>query len=406
MSRFQPDTGWEMALRPLAMAAPDAHVYVEIMAPDLRFVFAVATLLGVLLWWSWARLRGRIGHSMTEVRFRAIGSLLILLSAMFAMWVATTGNGRYFVPGLMLIGPVCAALVYLLPVTRVLRLAVLLGMCAVQGFVVHQSDPWRAWTMATWSAPPYFQIDIPVDLKEQPWTFMTSSAISYSLLAPQFHPDSRWINLHNAPAPAGGSAESARTARFLLATTPGRIQLLVPAVAAEQTELGLPSANVLTALQRQIEKFGVQMLPTPACRLLRSTTLGQIGLGERRAEQLALAGFWACPLARTVSAPVDARPSNRPRYDEVFRVIESQCPRFFPSGGDDGSVRLHDGEMRSYMRGEMKAYVYDNGAVYYKYYRALNPVQVGHVDEIIAGTKRVECKHIQGRSGMPWARGI
>ena len=42
--RFEPDTLYEALLRPVAMAAPDANVYVEIMAPDLRFIFVLALL--------------------------------------------------------------------------------------------------------------------------------------------------------------------------------------------------------------------------------------------------------------------------------------------------------------------------------------------------------------------------
>ena len=46
--RFQPDTWLEALLRPVAMAAADANVYVEIMAPDFRFVFVLALLAGLL----------------------------------------------------------------------------------------------------------------------------------------------------------------------------------------------------------------------------------------------------------------------------------------------------------------------------------------------------------------------
>ena len=54
----------------------------------------------------------------------------------------------------------------------------------------------------------------------------------------------------------------------------------------------------------------------------------------------------------------------------------------------------------------MKAYVYDSGEVYYKYYRALNPVLVGKVEDLLAGKSRLECGKIRGRSGLPWEREI
>jgi hypothetical protein len=44
--------------------------------------------------------------------------------------------------------------------------------------------------------------------------------------------------------------------------------------------------------------------------------------------------------------------------------------------------------------------------VYYKYYRALNPVQVGNIQDVLAGKAKVDCGRIRGRSGLPWNREI
>ena len=41
MIRFLPDTWLDALLRPVAMAMPDGWIYVETMAPDLRFVFVL-----------------------------------------------------------------------------------------------------------------------------------------------------------------------------------------------------------------------------------------------------------------------------------------------------------------------------------------------------------------------------
>jgi len=62
--------------------------------------------------------------------------------------------------------------------------------------------------------------------------------------------------------------------------------------------------------------------------------------------------------------------------------------------------------VRSYLMAEMKAYVYADGQVFYKYYRALNPVLVGSTADVLAGPARVDCNAIRGRSGVPWERDI
>ncbi|MBK9198131.1 hypothetical protein [Candidatus Skiveiella danica] len=46
MIRFLADTWRDALLRPVAMAAPNSSVYIEIAAPDFRFVLALG--LGVL----------------------------------------------------------------------------------------------------------------------------------------------------------------------------------------------------------------------------------------------------------------------------------------------------------------------------------------------------------------------
>lgn len=404
--RFQPDTWLEALLRPLAMAAPDANVYVEIMAPDFRFAFALA-LLVLLAGLCLARRRPAPAVAAGPLASRAVRAVALLaaaLAASFVPWLATTGNGRYFLPGLLVVGPVCVGLAWQLPLTRSLRLTLAAGMVALQALAVQQSAPWRAWTMVAWREPPYFQLELPRELRAQPGTYVTLSAISYSLLAPMFHPQSRWISLYNAPFPDSDTPDGRRTEGFLAAAAPGSLTLLAPAVVGTLTPQRLPDARVSAALNQQLAPFRLALGPQ-SCRFLASRSLADMGLGEKTAQQRAQSGFWLCPLERPAQGAASGIARGR-RHDAVFRALEAQCPRLFPPGGDRDSVALPAGEVRSYLRAEMKVYVYDSGEVYYKYYRALNPVLVGTADELLAGRVRLDCGRIRGRSGLPWAREI
>lgn len=60
-------------------------------------------------------------------------------------------------------------------------------------------------------------------------------------------------------------------------------------------------------------------------------------------------------------------------------------PPIFPAGGDGETVPLPDGDVRSYHRGEVKAYAYDSGKVYSKYDRAMNSVLLGKSQHLLAG---------------------
>jgi hypothetical protein len=406
--RFVPDTWLDALLRPIAMAAADANAYVEIMAPDFRFVFVLG-LLGLLAAMALLRRRGAAhGHHHTapaNTSARAVFLLLASLAAAFVPWLATSGNGRYFMVGLLMVGPVCVGLTRLLPVTRAMRMTLVIGMVILQAFAVQQSAPWRAWNMLSWTKPPYFQVDVPADARAQPATYVTMSAITYSLVAPMFHPQSRWMSLHNAPVPDGGGADARRTEAFLAKAQPGRLMLLVPAVAGMLTTERLPNARVSEAMDRQLAPYRLRLTQPQACRFLPSEGLAQIGLGTKTPEERSRSGFWLCHLTRSAGRAAPASPSSS-RFDAVFKAVEAQCPRLFPAGGDARTQAVPNGEVRNYMKGEMKAYVYDSGEVYYKYYRALNPVLVGTVADLLAGRSRVDCDHIRGRSGLPWDREI
>lgn len=396
--RFQPDDWGDALWRPFRMAAADGGVYVEIMASEFRFLFALA-LLALLA--GMTLLRRRHGFAEMPSGPRAARAVLVLLAAVavaFVPWLATTGNGRYFLPVLLLVGPVCVGLAALLPATRAMRLALALGMVVLQGFAVQQAAPWRAWSLAAWKEAPYFHVDIPADLRAQPATYVTMSAISYSLLAPLFHPDSRWISVHNAPAPRSGTVDSARAQALLGRAEAGRLVLLVPAVAGMLTAERLPNDRVAKGIDQQLRPHRLQLATPPSCRFLPSRGLARIGLGEKTAQERAQSGFWLCQLVRSPAS--DDLPAGH-RHATVFGALEALCPRFFPAGGDGEDVPLSNGAVRTYHRGDVKAYVYDSGEVFYKYYRSMNPVLVGKSDDLLAGRLQLDCAGVRGSAKQP-----
>jgi len=399
MNRFEPDTWLAALLRPVAMAAPDSHVYVEIMAPDFRWVF-VLLLLALLVSMRRRARGGSAGAVATTGADAQPATVLVLLAALavaFVPWLMTSGNGRYFLAGLLIVGPVCVGLAWRLPVTRALRLTLAAGMVALQAFAVQQSAPWQAWGLAQWKEPPYFQVDLPPEAKAEPATYVTMSVISYSLLIPQFHPQSRWMNLANAPLPGAGAFNSERTAAFL-AQAQGKLRLIVPVVPGMLTEALLPNAQVSEVIDSQLAPYGLGFAQPQACRFLHSRSLASMGLRDKTDKQRAQSGFWLCELRRVA-------PSVRPaaygrRHDAVFAALEKQCPRFLPANGDGPSLALSIGEVRSYLQAEMKVYVYDDGEVLYKYYRDLNPVFVGKAQDILEGRARMDCAGV--RAALPW----
>lgn len=391
MIRFQPDSFAQALTRYFDMAAPDANVYVEIAAPDIRF--AAIALLALAAALCWRRLgRGR----------RATFAMLLVLLLSTSVWLATTGNGRYFMALLVVAGPLAIALICLLPVTRGFKAALALLLVAGQGFVLFQQPPWNTWTYLHWRNEPYFGLRLEPADRQVPATYASLSLITYSLIAPQFHPDSRWINLVS-----GGMARRDQrwVDEFLRdAAARGPVYAFAPSLPWASLPDGRPMQRVLVAFDELLAKRNLRI--SGECRLVESSGLLRMAQRNNSSDLGAPhpPGFWFCPVV------YEPRPAMRQRVEEPPQAVQRSlqrmsalCPRFFPAG-EARLLRLPDGWLRQYSDTETRVYVLDNGEVWYKFWRSLNPVLVGHVADLLAGTAQVDCTSIRGSDGA-WKSG-
>jgi len=391
--RFLPDTFRDAIWRPVAMAWPEGGIYVEIIAPDFRFLFV---LVLALTWLLFARGEQR--------RFSGPIVLLLVTTAAFVPWLATTGNGRYFIAFLLIAGPLCIGLLQLIPATRTFRLILATGMVLSQVFLMYDTNPWRTWNRVTWNDSPGFEVEVPKDIIAQPATYVTLASISYSLIAPRFHPASRWINISTLHGVADKAPDSLRAQALIAA--PGTLRLLFPTVPG-----GQESEHIDPALGKAIDDLlarqGLSIEDEGQCRVLRSPALERFASQRLpdKARPTTIHGFWLCPLARhsssraTLAAPVPRQ------MEKVFERVENLCPRLFKPG-DAVSLHIPGGAVRGYPGSDFKLYVFDGGEVWYKYYRALNPVFLGKAETIVGPAFSMDCDKILGRSGLPWERGI
>ena len=392
MIRFEPDTLRDALMRPIAMAAPDNGVYAEIPAPDLRFVAILLLLVVVLL------ARGRRRPQVTP-----LNAMLVWLVAAFVVWLSTTGNGRYFMPALLLAGPICIALAARLPGTPIFRAAAATGILALQGWTIVDNNPWGWWGYAVWNDPPFFDTRVDERARTEPATYVTIANISYSLILHKFAPESRFVNVTTLPDASDPGPESRRM-RQLLEASP-RIKLLVPTHFKYMDGL-LPSAELQTEINDRLSGQRLKLTLPLDCRMLPSRGLAGTAdkhLNSFKAETIAKFGFWICALDYPAPAPAPGRRPDR-EVEMLFEAVERQCPRFF-SPGTQGGARIDNAWVRMYPHADIRLYVTDEGIVWYKYWRALNMERLGTADEIRAGRK-LDCQQIRGRSGLPWERGI
>jgi hypothetical protein len=394
MIRFVPDTLREALLRPLAMTAPDGGVYVEIMAPDFRFVFLFLLVVAVLL--------GRLRRKQTIKIPGSISQLLVVTALAFVIWLVITGNGRYFIQFLLISGVLCVGLINCLPLSKFFRASLAVLLTSIQIAAVMSADPFNAWALATWRDAPYFDLQKPQKPRDEAQTIVTISTITYSLLAPQFPANIRWSNITSSPPPTQDRLES-RYAKEILANPHG-VSLFVPAIKQLATSEHLPGAGIRQAINNMIEDYGLVLQRADACEFLLSKGLDSLSLRQRGAESSAQQGFWLCPLERVELKSKDVT-KRKGKFAAVFEAVEIQCPRFFKPDTAN-TLQIQGGELRQYGGSDMKLYVLEDGDVWYKYFRAINPVRLGSREEILTGRAPVDCSKILGRSGLPWERGL
>jgi hypothetical protein len=303
---------------------------------------------------------------------------------------------------LLVAGPLAVALIYLLPLTRAFRLFLATALLALQVFVMHEVSPWGAWAWVAWEKAPYFQLELPKTQESSaPTTYVSLSTISYSLIAPQFPPESRWMNITSI----GGAGRDAVWAREFLEKAPGPIKMVAPSIQGQIASDGGPTPEVRKAIDLLLGSQKLALVAGAHCDLLHSRSLAVAArAGRAPSDDRRDAGFWVCPM----KYPVEPSPGQvrllDPLTEAAFSSLEQACPRFFAPGAK--TLRIHSGALRHYPGSDMRIYVLDDGEVLYKFWRALNAVTVGQRDDVISGKARVDCDHIRGRAGLPWDREI
>ncbi len=399
MIRFMADTWRDALLRPLAMAAPNSWVYVEIMAPDIRFVLALglAALVGI-------GIRKRQNTGWWPV-FILLG--LIFLS--FVPWMATTGNGRYFMPYLILIGPLCIGLINILQYTQGMKAAMVLLVLGLQGFALYQNNPWKpfvSWGATPWQEAPYYSIDIDPQAIEPDATYITVTSQTMSLLAPQFPAASRWVNLSlfNGSdaeamkesvtyAPVHKILQSSKSLRLFHRSAPGEML----------ADSDQPNQAAVDRFNDYLRPHRLALKVPTDCKLFASKSPGYSSLEVINEEPQ---GFLVCSLQYpTAIAPKTKLTELEIRAAKVFEKMETLCPRFFPSG--QTVVRNHLAEhSRSYFGSDTVLILKHHGDLYVQNALALNPERIGQADVVLSDKFRVDCTKFKGRAGLPWEREI
>ena len=395
MIRFLPDTWSDALLRPLYMALPDANIYVEIMAPDTRF----AAVIGLVILWVAARKTAGLALPLGN----SLASLLIFATVAFGVWLASSGNGRYFLPVLILVGVCCIAVLDRLPGTRSFKSFVAGGLIVVQFGVFVSADPFRWWGLAPWMSP-FYPVQLDERARTEPATYVIFTPLSRSLIAPKFPAKARWVNIAPWGEGSAGSVEAIGIRRVLESS--GEIYVLLPSRPAFMDSDGLPVPELVRLIGNSVAGHGLTLKTPLECRFLQSQGL----VSEMSKDPTVVViekrdriGFWICPASHSdrerasnaVSAPADVL--------RIVDAVERQCPRFFPPG-QTTLTRIEGGWERHYSATDLRLFLFDDNTLYYRYWRAVNPGYIGTAAQAMDAPQDLKCRVIRGRSGAPWER--
>lgn len=391
MIRFMPDTWFEAVMRPIAMAAPNGAVYVEYMAPDWRFLFI---LLLFVPWFVW-RKKDQIAKPSTAL-------LLSFTAVCFAVWLWTSGNGRYFMPILLVAGPLCIGMVSQLPIRNERKVFLALILVGLQCNAVYEADPFWHQAVGAWHEEPFFVIEQHPQMNETEVTYITFTGLSYSMIAPKFHPTSRWINV-SSQINVNGNGDERRRVKKIIAQSK-HVKLVIPSISGFLEDSGGPTTVIKDEVNNILSQYQMRLSATADCEFVTSSGYARRELGSLEGvdpKLLKRFGFSFCEVDYPVQSSVKKMVLN-PKSERVYQRLEAQCPRLFAPGVSSG---ISDGgHVRFYPDSEMRVYVFDSGLVYYKYWRVMNPVLIGQSDEILNEKFRMDCNNIRGRSGLPWDR--
>lgn len=386
--RFLPIGLWDWLLRPLYMVDPVANVYAEVRAPDARFL-ALFCLAPFAAW----KLRG---HFQTS----GLAALMVIFLTGWILWMATSGNGRYLMPLLLVVGPAlvgCASVCW--PRQSLVGLIVMSIFVLVQGALMWEGAKFR-YDPVPWQEK-WISAELPSDIVDRPITFVTFDLRSVSWLSMFVHPQSRFANPVGLSAIPAAGPGSDRLTRLL--TQSGEI-VVVFRFDFIEAKTGKPFPPSPAYKDSMVRQNGLHV-DFDSCKTGKLTEAGNVGtavfvINGERIERKGIRGFFFC---RALYKPeLRSRIPLNPAYETVFNLIEAACPRLFPPRGT--TICNANSCRRSYASTDAELTINEEREVNSRHYAAFDDPFLGTVDELTKYPSKISCHNDLGRY-VPWAPG-
>jgi Glycosyltransferase family 87 len=204
--RFIPSTVAEALWRPFAMLDPVPMVHEELSAPDPRYAaLLLLTLCLVVRWLHHKHSRAAIMHERL-VDARPLAALGSAFALDWVLWLAASGNSRYFLPMACVAAVLVVAMAFHVlegrPKIRNYVLAVIFGSQVVQ---LWMGADFR-WHPAPWDGAKWFEVEVPQKLVDEPNLYLSVGMASNSYIVPFLSPEAGLVNISGVyPLTASGT---------------------------------------------------------------------------------------------------------------------------------------------------------------------------------------------------------
>lgn len=348
--RFLPSSLGEALARPFEILRPRRLIHTETLAADARYA---GLLLLSMLGLATVVLRRWRGNPADVLQAH---QPFVYLAAAFLIgwivWIAISGNSRYFLP------MACVAAVLLAAgLQRMLADApralyyVLAAVVCVQGLLLWQAAEFR-WSAQPWSGQ-WAQVTVPPRLQAEPYFYLPMDGQSQSFLLPSLAPKSAFLGINTGLTPEGPDGERALA---LIQANLARLRMLklVQAIEAD----GRPVAPAVSTFDYPLRRFGLRV-DTSDCDYIRYK--GNPDVIQRSGDQSGSRDQVYLYTCRVTSGPglTEVERERKAIVDLVLDRVADACPKLFPPGRE--SQRSGAIWRRNYA--DMVTWVNDDGLV-------------------------------------------
>jgi len=323
--RYIDSQWWSILTLPVKMLSHRSAAYAENIAADPRPLGLCVAL--IILWLQ--RVLSREGATQYSIENRgnsAFRLTLVFAGVFYVAWGEASRIGRYALPLWLLVGPLIVATVIRIKWRRI-SLVVLCATAFLQVLFLHTNGNPR-WTAAEWGDR-WLEVNVPNDLKENPYAYVTMGTLSYSAIIPSFNEKSRFANIVGQYMQPAGANMTKRMRDFLASDLP-----LKAIFSSALQEDGYPSTSRRMDVNATLAPYGLR-LAAGKCELaaIEFQRIGSSSEPESRARNHVKHEFAICPIEQNVEKETRQALVEMAAIDMVFDRLERLCPALFAPHG-------------------------------------------------------------------------